>query len=364
MKTRNSTWRMAYAKHVSAVGLLLFCSNILLWTDTAYCKMQQSGLDIAADPFADTPSSPFDDPFKSSDNQLNSKAKETQPTGNPTTATANVSITKSFNEGQSDSKTTHEKILDAARQAQQISRPVWPERSQPGGLVSSSCIDPLMSGKQEALLWERILAIDDVHWDTTLSRLVDQLNQSLPVHLDRAGLKEEGVDPDNRLEAVRTTAPLAAKLELILKPLNLTYICRAGQVVITTEANVDDGAGVLRIYDVSTLVDGLRDGMLQLTHNINQSIEPDSWLENGGSSTICPHIVADGAAAVSTLIIGAETTTHLRIQTMLDRLNQLTSNSRSRLEPTRRMFSSPTADSMKPYKHPPFDDRVMSRGGF
>ena len=223
-----------------------------------------------------------------------------------------------------------------------------------------------MKSKQDTIRLQRLFACDDSNGDVrSLDRLGYELNQTIPVFLEIDELEKENVDPRADIKIASPPGPLAARLDEVLKPLGLTFVCRRCRIEITTEASIDENEGTTRVYDVSPLVFGVRDGLEQLTNNIEYSIDPDSWINNGGTSVISPNVIADGSVAVTTLIISAPSVCHMRIQCLLDRLNSLTSNSNYR--PSGPSNGNPVNlanDNLNTPNRRRFDDRIAPKNPF
>lgn len=309
----------------------IFCISciclVLMNSDTALCKLQQiqranSSLD-PNDPFAEY-SEPLPDPFES----LSPKDQQNSPS-----ASQLINPQQKFGNGLGAEKTSNsvqvDEILELMRQANAFSadasRPVFPQRTQPGGLISSTCVDPFMTGQQEKLLWSQLQRIDGTNWNgLTLEQLFDELRQSLPIRVLKEDLETEGISLKQVTKDISHLAgPIGLRLRLALKPLGLAYECRGSAILISTESSFDDGDGQKRIYDVTPLVSQVRGGTEQLVDNLTQSVSPDHWLQNGGSSAMNAHVIPAGNRALTVLIVDAPFRIHLEVRTLLDCLNQL-----------------------------------------
>jgi RNA polymerase sigma factor (sigma-70 family) len=122
--------------------------------------------------------------------------------------------------------------------------------------------------------------------DTPLSQVVSLLAEEFRVALriDLAELEVEGVDPDSPVTLELPSCSLRELLDIVLKPLNLTYRIRESWIEITTEAAVE-ASPPLRSYDLSYLC-STSESFDAVVSSMQTSIEPDGWQENGGTSTI------------------------------------------------------------------------------
>lgn len=311
---------------------LSFCFGctclVLMNSDTAYCKLQQiqranSSID-PFDPFSES-SEPFPDPFES----VTPKDEQKSPS-----SSLLINPQKQFENGFASGKTNNSTHVDEVMELIQkinafstaSSRPVFPQRTQPGGLISSTCVDPFMTGQQEKLLWTELQRIDGTNWNgLTLEQLFSQLRQSLPIRVRYEDLETEGIELKSGTihDESRLAGPIGLRLRFALKPLGLAYECRGSAILISTESCFEDGDGQKRIYDVTPLVSQVRNGIDQLVNNLTQSITPDDWLQNGGCSVVNAHVVPAGNRAITVLIVDAPFYTHLEVMELLDRLNQL-----------------------------------------
>ncbi len=324
------------------LALRLICMLCLLKCDTAHCKMQQANPD--GDPFAELER---ENPelFKPT---ISSKSKDqsyiylndsTRP--NTQTDISQFTEVKDGRSSKADSTSrprnsiqsaidSHEGAIEQLVQSfVDRKRPILPERSKPGELISSCCSDPYMSSAMESYLESQLNRFNSDDWDhLTFADLCKQLNQYLPTYLNARKLDDEGIPVDARIGG-KGIPPgmLRTRLQDVLQPHSLTYILRRGRLEITTQADVDDGEGVIRIYDVTPLVSNVRDGIEQLSHTITASIAPDQWLFNGGSSSLQFHVVPGEKEAITTVVITCPSTTHARVQDLLDRLNILAGSS-------------------------------------
>lgn len=323
------TYKSCFLPLLRKVSFCIGCVCLVLMnSDTASCKLQQiqranSSLD-PFDPFSE-PSEPLPDPFESLTPKDQQKSPSSSLLINPQQQFENgLAI------GKNNNSTHFDEVMELIQKTNAFStatsRPVFPQRTQPGGLISSTCVDPFMTGQQEKLLWTELQRIDGTNWNgLTLEQLFSQLRQSLPIRVRYEDLETEGIELKSGTiqDDSRLAGPVGLRLRLALKPLGLAYECRGSEILISTESCFDDGDGQKRIYDVTPLVSQVRNGIDQLVNNLTQSITPDDWLQNGGSSVMNAHVVPAGNRAITVLIVDAPFYTHLEVMELLDRLNQM-----------------------------------------
>jgi hypothetical protein len=125
--------------------------------------------------------------------------------------------------------------------------------------------------------------------DTPLKQFVEDLRGSLGinVYLDGVALQEAGISSERPLCAKLADVRLKTALDLLLKPMHLTYVVKDEVLFITSETNAR-GKLVRAVYSVADLVaddDGGADGSA-LRHVITSNVEPKTWNDMGGSGTI------------------------------------------------------------------------------
>lgn len=322
--------------------LFFACTLCLLKCDTAYCKMQQTNPD--GDPFAElerenpelfkpTISSKSKDQsyiYLNDSNRPNTQTETNQFTEVKHGRSSKADSTSQHRNSSQSAIDSHEGAIEQLIQSfVERKRPIFPERSKPGELISSCCSDPYMSSALENYLESQLNRFNSDDWDhLTFTDLSKQLNQYLPTFLNVSKLDDEGIAVDSRIDG-KAIPPgmLRTRLQDVLSSHKLTYILRKGRLEITTETDVEDGEGVIRIYDVTPLVSNVRDGIEQLGGTITATIAPDSWIQNGGSSVLQFHVVPGEKEAITTVVITCPSTTHARVQDLLDRLNILAGSS-------------------------------------
>lgn len=144
----------------------------------------------------------------------------------------------------------------------------------------------------------------------------------IPVLLDRRGLDMEGIDPEEPITLRLTDVPLRVALNYTLAPLDLTWVIR-DDVLFVTDAQQTAAKPVTRLYPIFDLVadiesrDELADWVIkQHIEAIQQTVQPDSWKENGGLGTIA-YVPSAVALAIST-----DVKTHDEIRALLTMMRE------------------------------------------
>ncbi|KAA5546920.1 hypothetical protein FYK55_00395 [Roseiconus nitratireducens] len=230
-----------------------------------------------------------------------------------------------------------------------------------------------MTVEQERHLLEILRAPSPLESENGISvqRIAEQLSEHLPVVIDKVALEELGLSTETKLldrvlmesPAVssasgdasedrwwdRTSAPpsaaprltLLGDLALRLDSSDLEIVLLHGRVVITTSEHAAE-MNTVRMYEVSPLIDpstdpvrpdghGYRANRYQgigdpgalseydrLIQTIQETLDPDCWEFLGGESTIRPINIRDR----HWLVVSTPTMTQLKVQALLDRLNQ------------------------------------------
>lgn len=218
--------------------------------------------------------------------------------------------------------------------------------SKPGQAIGSSSASRFMRIETEKRINEFLVETNDECWQAaTVEQLVRKLNLVIPVWLNRDELDLIGIDADSSINTSELPdACNGARLTLLLAPLELTAIMRNDCLEITSKDSADADP-VVRVYDVSLLVnapttkvamrraDTMAGGNTfgghiygdfdTISNVVQQTIDPDSWLAAGGTSSIMP-IIVDGRGF---LVFAAPTSTHQKVAALLTTLNASTSSS-------------------------------------
>lgn len=200
--------------------------------------------------------------------------------------------------------------------------------SKPGGPIASVPSDPYMTAEQEARIIAALQVHDDTDWDgISLKDLKALLKNRLPVRLNRTEIGVVGIEVDAALENGSEVAagPLGARLNSLLAESGLSFSIRANRLEISSTEDIDSLTNI-RVYDVTPLVLRMRGGKRvfdfeSLTNLIQMAIDPDSWLQAGGTNVISSFIAGEPGAERSLLVVTAPSSTQLQLQPLLDRLN-------------------------------------------
>lgn len=155
--------------------------------------------------------------------------------------------------------------------------------------------------------------------DTQLSDVVNDLalRYNVDVALDTDAIQSEGKGPETTVSLLAKDVSLASVLNRTLKPHGLTWTVVDEGILITTREGAAKNL-VTTVYGVADLAG--EDGAVEydeLSNMITQSVDPESWRENGG---------ADGAiakvAAKKSLVITQSYTNHRKIAGILKQLSE------------------------------------------
>ena len=122
-----------------------------------------------------------------------------------------------------------------------------------------------------------------------------------------------GVDPDEPISIDGSPTSVREFLRRILDPLELTYKVRENAIEITSKDDADADPAI-RFYDLSFILPNASNADT-VSNAIQQSIHPDGWLANGGTST-CVFVG-------SMLVVSAPDSTHELIEVLLMNLSKM-----------------------------------------
>ncbi len=128
--------------------------------------------------------------------------------------------------------------------------------------------------------------------DTSLSDVIDYLanKHGIEIILDNKGLADAAVDPSALVtRAVRQPVRLRSAFKLLLEEFDLTWAIRDDVLLITSKEKADEIL-VTQVYRVGDLLDGSRARLkiIELIDAIVETVQPDSWDDNGGPGSIIP----------------------------------------------------------------------------
>jgi general secretion pathway protein D len=143
--------------------------------------------------------------------------------------------------------------------------------------------------------------------DAPLSQVIEDLGKlaQIPTHLDPKGLAEEGVDSSTPVTInLSSEISLKSALDLILKPVQLSYVVKSEVLMITSE-QMRDGEVVKKVYNVADLVTPIpnfvpnqRAGLAGALHEAQANL-PNNWSGLNGDAPMPVAASASGAAATS-----------------------------------------------------------------
>ncbi len=163
--------------------------------------------------------------------------------------------------------------------------------------------------------------------DTPLEEVLEYLRAvtHVPITLDVEALDDVGLS-DGELTRIRVSdVTLQSALTLMLRSLDLTWLVRDEQLLITTPEEAECNLLSTKVYDVSDLP-AYRDeqgrgvpGFNSLISLMIETIQPRSWLEAGGSGTICEY----QSVGIQALVISQTWHCHDEIAELLGRFREL-----------------------------------------
>ena len=202
---------------------------------------------------------------------------------------------------------------------------VWeaPKNGQPSWLQRS--VEDELSIKMEQAIRDRLNQRLDVSFNAQpLSAVMKFFSQELkiPILIDDKALEEENVTQDEPITITLNNIRAVNAIELILRPLQLTYIVGNEVMIITSKRTA---ANITRHYDLSTI---LPDNSLsgEIVELIEEMVASDEWQVSGGVSKL--------RMFGSILVVNAPEETHLAIAELLRAIaNQPKSNLKPRIMP-------------------------------
>lgn len=200
--------------------------------------------------------------------------------------------------------------------------------SKIGGPIASIPSDPYMTAEQEARILAALHTHDDTDWDgISIIELKRVLKNRLPIWINRTELGIVGTDVNAALETSGdvVAGPLGDRLKCLFNDMQVGFAIRANRLEISSLEDLDSLSNT-RIYDVTPLVLRTRAGKRvfdfeKLGRLIQLTIDPDSWINAGGTNVISDFIVGEPGSERSLIVVSAPTSVHLQLQPLLDRLN-------------------------------------------
>ncbi|MEI7458361.1 MAG: hypothetical protein WCK15_03080 [Pirellula sp.] len=202
---------------------------------------------------------------------------------------------------------------------------VWeaPKSGQPAWLQRS--VEDELSIKMEQAIRDRLNQRLDASFNAQpLSEVMKFFSRELqiPILIDDKALEEENITPDEPITFELDNARAVNAIELILRPLQLTYEV-GNEVMMITSKQLE--ANITRYYDLSTI---LPDNSLsgEIVELIQEMVASDSWAIVGGVSKL--------RLFGSVLVVNAPEETQFEIAELLRAIaNQPKSNMKPRIPP-------------------------------
>lgn len=180
-----------------------------------------------------------------------------------------------------------------------LSMPAFAQSNAPDGAASEAA--QLIDGQSDQSRWEanqaRVkqafeAAVEFEFYETPLDEVIELIAErsDFSFTFDETALDELGLDLSEPITKSVKGIALRTAMELILRPIELTYVIRDGVVVITTEEKAQQLL-ITKHYPVRDLLhaDFPAKSMDQLIRVVTTTIAPESWEETGGPATICSY---------------------------------------------------------------------------
>lgn len=179
-----------------------------------------------------------------------------------------------------------------------------------------------VSAEEAAAVRESLARRHDVTLNNSLSDFVREASKlaSVPLVLDPEGLNEAGISADQKVKADFRNTRLLDAIREVLRPLHLSLVVKEEYVLVTSQEKQEE-AGYVAVYPVYDMVQDrsqffLADaaGAVVLVDLVVSTVEPDTWVDNGGQGSI----VAFGNPAM--LVVAATDEIHEQVGELLTSL--------------------------------------------
>jgi hypothetical protein len=142
-----------------------------------------------------------------------------------------------------------------------------------------------------------------------LAHVAELLSEKAGVQivLNRTELDLLGIDPDIPITLDSASSTVRELLRRVTSPLELSYVVYESVIEITSKDHAESHLA-MRFYDLSYVLPNATSAMAVI-NAIQQTIHPDSWLANGGTSSI--------VLVGSMMVVAAPESTHQMIETFL-----------------------------------------------
>jgi len=156
--------------------------------------------------------------------------------------------------------------------------------------------------------------------ETPLDQALEQLSQAhgISILLDKRALEQKQIEPTEPVTLAIREATLESALNLLLRPLDLTWTIY-GEVVLVTTPEESERLMITRVYRVGDLLTPdaqQRMGYDELIDAIESIVEAPSWTTMGGPGSIVPF----EQARTPTLVISHTATVHRKVARLLGSL--------------------------------------------
>lgn len=156
----------------------------------------------------------------------------------------------------------------------------------------------------------------DFDWNATpLRDVIEQIadeHVGVQIEISVDELDLLGVDVDTPITATGQ-GPMREVFRRILKPLELTYRVNESSIEITSKEAAESNPAI-RFYDLSFILPNTAN-LDSLQNAIQQTIDPDSWYENGGTGSI--------TNVGSMMVIGAPEEVHQKVEVFLMKIGEM-----------------------------------------
>ena len=158
-------------------------------------------------------------------------------------------------------------------------------------------------------------SIEAEYKSVSLVKVIKELQEALdtPFTIALPELDLLGIDHDTPVSIKVGKMPVGEMLDLLLEPLNLTYVVSSTGVSITSK-QAANAAPTTRFFEMSWAIDSQKD-VKDLVNLVQITVDPDSWISNGGVSTAIP--------LGSVLVVSAPSSTQRKIENLLANLAKL-----------------------------------------
>jgi hypothetical protein len=178
--------------------------------------------------------------------------------------------------------------------------------------------------ERRAIIEEKLDQVTDAaHSDIPVGDAIRSTLKSvdIAVRFDLEGIESEGSGTlDDHVTVELAGASVRAILSELMTPRGWTLLVRDNHCLVTTQSSVESSdlpAAVFEVTDLASHPDGTVDAS-SLLGVIERSIEPDHWLNVGGSWSIEPFVTAKAVL----LIVRAPASTHRHIESLLTEMRR------------------------------------------